>query len=84
VGAVVVVVVSVLGAVVYLVLRRSAGPVNVGLAVALAVAVGAQYALGSAGMASVHIFWGVLLVMLGTALTSWTYRHAMPAEASAA
>jgi len=84
VGAVVVVVVSVLGAVVYLVLRRSAGPVNVGLAVALAVAVGAQYALGSAGMASVHIFWGVLLVMLGTALTSWTYRHDMPAEASAA
>ncbi len=84
VGAVVAVVVTVLGAVVYLVLRRSAGPVNVVLAVALAVGVVAQYLLGQAGMASLHIFWGVLLVMLGTALTSWTYRHQMPAEASAA
>lgn len=83
VGAVVTVVVSVLGAVVYLFLRRSAGPVNVGLAVALAVGVVAQYTLGEAGMTSVHIFWGVLLVMLGTALTSWTYRHEMPADASA-
>ena len=81
VGAVVALVVSILGAVVYLVLRRSAGPVNVGLAVGLAVGVVAQYALGDAGMASVHIFWGVLLVMLGTALTSWTYRHQMPADA---
>ena len=84
VGAVVAVVVSGLGAVVYLVLRRSAGAVNVGLAAALAVSVMAQYALGEAGAASIHIFWGVLLVMLGTALTSWTYRHDMPAEASAA
>ncbi len=80
VGAVVAVVVSILSAVVYLVLRRSAGPVNVGLAVALSVAVVAQYAMGNTGMASLHIFWGVLLVMLGTALTSWTYRHDMPAE----
>ena len=84
VGALVAVVISVLGAVVYLILRRSAGPVNVVLAVALAVGVVAQYALGSAGMASLHIFWGVLLVMLSTALTSWTYRHQMPAEASVA
>ena len=82
-GALVAVVVSVLGAVVYLVLRRSAGLVNVVLAVALAVGVVSQYFLGEAGMASVHIFWGVLLVMLGTALTSWTYRHEMPAGASA-
>lgn len=80
VGAVVTVVVSVLGAVVYLVLRRSAGPVNVGLAVGLALAVGAQYALGEADLTSLHIFWGVLIVMLGTALTSWTYRHDMPTE----
>ena len=84
VGAVVAVVVSILGAVVYLVLRRSAGLVNVILAVALAVGVVAQYALGSAGMASLHIFWGVLLVMLATALTSWTYRHQMPSDVSAA
>lgn len=83
VGALVTVVICVLGAVVYLVLRRSAGLVNVVLAVALAVGVVVQYALGNAGMVSVHIFWGVLLVMLGTALTSWTYRHTMPAEASA-
>lgn len=84
VTAVVTVVVSVLSAVVYLLLRRSAGPVNVALAVALAVGVVAQYVLGETGMASLHIFWGVLLVMLGTALTSWTYRHQMPAEVSAA
>ena len=83
VGAVVAVVVCVLGAMVYLVLRRSAGLVNVVLAVMLAVGAVAQYLLGSAGLASVHIFWGVLLVMLGTALTSWTYRHEMPAEVSA-
>ena len=84
VGALVAVVVCILGAVVYLVLRRSAGPVNVVLAVALAVGVVAQYSMGTAGMASAHIFWGVLLVMLGTALTSWTYRHEMPAQVSAA
>ncbi|MGV8847661.1 hypothetical protein [Tessaracoccus sp.] len=84
VGAVVAVVVSVVGAVVYVVLHRSAGTVNVVLAVALGVGVVAQYALGNAGIASLHIFWGVLLVMLGTALTSWTYRHQMPAGASAA
>ena len=83
VGAVVAVGASVLGAVVYLVLRRSAGLVNVVLAVALALGVVAQYALGEAGLASVHIFWGVLLVMLATALTSWTYRHQMPADVSA-
>ncbi len=84
VGAIVAVVVCILGALVYLVLRRSAGPVNVVLALALAVGVVAQYLMGEAGMASLHIFWGVLLVMLGTALTSWTYRHEMPAEASPA
>lgn len=80
VGAVIALVVSILGAVVYLVLRRSAGTVNVALAVGLAAAVGAQYAMGQAGKASLHIFWGVLLVGLGTALTSWTYRHTMPDE----
>ncbi|MDO5736413.1 MAG: hypothetical protein Q4P15_08060 [Propionibacteriaceae bacterium] len=84
VGAVVAMVVCILGAVVYLVLRRSAGLVNVVLAVALAAGVVAQYTLGQAGATSAHIFWGVLLVMLGTALTSWTYRHEMPAEAATA
>lgn len=82
VGAVVAVAVSILGAVVYLVMRRSAGLVNVSLAVLLAAAVVVQYLLGSAGTTSLHIFWGVMLVMLGTALTSWTYRHEMPVGAS--
>ena len=84
VGALITLVVSILGAAGYLVLRRSAGPVNVTLAVGLALAVVAQYALGQAGVTSLHIFWGVLLVGLGTALTSWTYRHSMPDEAPAA
>jgi hypothetical protein len=67
-------------AVVYLVLRRSAGPVNVALAVLVAVAAAAQYALGDAGVTAPHIFLGVLLAMLGTALTSWTYRHEIPTD----
>ncbi|MGO1383742.1 MAG: hypothetical protein ACTHWA_06565 [Arachnia sp.] len=83
VTAVITMVVSVLGAMVYLVLRRSAGLVNVVLAIALAAGIVAQYVLGETGMASLHIFWGILLVMLGTALTSWTYRHEMPSPGSA-
>lgn len=81
VGAIVAVVVSILTAAVYLFMSRSAGTVNVTLAVMLAVAIAAQYTMGLAGMKSLHIFWGVLIVMLGTALTSWTYRHQMPADA---
>lgn len=79
VGATVTLVVAVGTALVYLVLRRSAGPVNLGLALATAVLVAVQYALGQSGERAMHIFLGVLLAMLGTALTSWTYRHAMPA-----
>lgn len=75
VGAWVTVAVCVASAVVYLVLRRSAGPVNVALAVMVAVASIVQFALGEAGVLAVHIFLGVLVAMLGTALTSWTYRH---------
>lgn len=81
VGAVVAVAVTVLGALVYVVLRRSAGLVNVILAVLLAVMIVVQYLLGASGTTSLHIFWGVMLIMLGTALTSWTYRHQMPANA---
>ena len=66
------------GAGVYVAMRRVAGPVNVTLAVLLAVAASVQFALGQNGQTSVHIFLGVLLVMLGTALTSWTYRHVVP------
>lgn len=77
-GALVAVVVCVAGAVGYLVLRRSAGAVNVALAVALAALVLVQYALGEAGAVSPHVFLGVLLVMVATALTSWTYRHRLP------
>ena len=65
-------------AVVYLAMRRAAGTVNVGLAVSVAAAASVQFALGEWGATSVHIFLGVLLVMLGTALTSWTYRHQLP------
>jgi hypothetical protein len=77
VGAWVTLSVAVLTAVVYLALRRSAGPVNLGLAVAVAVLVTVQYWLGESGDRALHIFVGVLLAMLGTALTSWTYRHAL-------
>lgn len=80
VGALVTLVVTVVGALVYLVLRKSAGMVNVALAVTLAAAVAVQYTLGESGATAVHIFLGVLLVMLGTALTSWTYRHQMPEQ----
>lgn len=78
VGALVTVVVCVVSALVYVVMRRSAGPVNVTLAVLLAALAGVQYFLGERGETSLHIFLGVLLVMLGTALTSWTYRHTLP------
>lgn len=75
VGAGVTLAVCGVGAVAYVVLRRAAGVVNVALAVLLAVAVGAQYALGEARVVAPHIFLGVLIAMLATALTSWTYRH---------
>lgn len=78
VGAWVAMVACVVGAVVYLALRRSAGLVNVVLSLVLAAAVIVQFTLGELGARSVHIFLGVLVLMLGTALTSWTYRHEMP------
>ena len=83
VGAWVALALSVAAAVVYVLMRRSAGPVNVTLAVLLAAAAAVQFALGDAGATSAHIFVGVLLVMLATALTTWTYRHTLPtADAS--
>lgn len=78
VGAWVTLAATLTGAAVYLLFRRSAGAVNVSLSIALAVTVAVQFALGEAGATSIHIFLGVLTVMLGTALTSWTYRHQMP------
>ena len=78
VGAWATLAVCVAAAVVYLAMRRSAGTVNVVLAVSVAAAASVQFALGEWGATSVHIFLGVLLVMLGTALTSWTYRHQLP------
>lgn len=78
VGAMVTLVVCVLSAATYLVLRRSAGPVNVTMAVLVAVGAGVQFGLGEAGITAQHIFLGILLGMLGTALTSWTYRHVLP------
>lgn len=78
VGAWVTLAVCVLSMLVYLVLRRSAGPVNVTMAVLLAAGAIVQFVLGETGRVAVHIFLGVLLAMLGTALTSWTYRHRLP------
>ena len=80
VGALVTLAICIASAIVYLVLRRSAGPVNVALAVLVAVLAGVQYGLGEASVVAVHIFLGILLTMTGTALTSWTYRHRMPAD----
>lgn len=84
VGAWVTLAVVLASAGVYLVLRRSAGTVNVALALALAVLVPVQLGLGEAGVdqRALHVFLGVLLAMLGTALTSWTYRHRLPEESS--
>ncbi|WP_402468448.1 hypothetical protein [Isoptericola aurantiacus] len=84
VGAWVTLAAAVGSAVVYLALRRSAGPVNVTLALAVAVLVAVQLSLGELGpsVRGVHIFTGVLLAMLATALTSWTYRHRLPEELS--
>lgn len=85
VGAWVTLAAAVLSAVVYLVLRRSAGPVNVALALAVAALVSVQLSLGMLGedYRALHIFTGVLLAMLATALTSWTYRHRLPEEVGA-
>lgn len=80
VGAWVTLAVALATAVLYLLLRRSAGPVNVGLAVLLAVVTVAQVALGESDQRALHIFVGVLTAMLATALTSWTYRHRMTPE----
>lgn len=62
----------------YVVLRRSAGPVNLWLAVGLVAGIATQIGLGETGQRALHIFVGVLIAMLATALTSWTYRHKMP------
>lgn len=83
-GAWVTLAVAVLCVLTYVVLRRSAGPVNLWLAVGLAVAIVVQIGLGEAGRTDVHIFGGVLVAMLATALTSWTYRHRMPEGADLA
>lgn len=80
-GAWVTLVATVVSAVLYVVLRRSAGAVNVTLAVVLALAVSAQFTLGELDVRAWHIFLGVLIAMIATALTSWTYRHALPDEA---
>ena len=81
VGAWVTLAVAVLAALTYVVLRRSAGPVNLWLAVGLVLALAVQIGLGETGQRAPHIFVGVLIAMLATALTSWTYRHKMPETA---
>ncbi|MFV0460585.1 MAG: hypothetical protein ACK5MT_17655 [Actinomycetales bacterium] len=77
-GAVVTVCACLVSLVLYLLLRRIGGSVLMGLAVATTVMVLVQVGFAEAGWKDVHIFWGVLTVMVGTALTSWTYRHPPP------
>lgn len=65
-------------AICFTVLRRTAGRVLLWLAWSLAAAVTVQFTLGKLEIADVHIFLGVLIAMLATALTSWTYRLPAP------
>jgi ABC-type tungstate transport system substrate-binding protein len=76
--AIITVVAVIAGLVVYLVLRRTAGPVLLGLMITVAAMVIIQFSLGAAHVKALHIFFGVLTAMAGTALTSWTYRHPAP------
>lgn len=75
VGAGVTVAVLVVTALLYVVLRRFAGAVSTVLALLLAAVSVAQYALGEMELLGLHIFLGVLIAMVATALTSWTFRH---------
>ncbi len=75
VGAVIALAIAVVSGVLYVALRRHGGAVTTGLALLGVVATLAQYALGESGVIDVHVFLGVLLAMIVTALTSWTYRH---------
>lgn len=68
-------VISLVSMAAYVVLKRSAGTVNLALAILLGLAVGVQFLLGENALVAEHIFLGVLIAMLATALTSWTYRH---------
>lgn len=83
VGAWVTLALAVLSALTYVVLRRSAGPVNLWLALGLTAMIAVQIGLGETGQRAPHIFVGVLIAMLATALTSWTYRHQMPGTGGA-
>jgi hypothetical protein len=65
-------------AICFTVLRRTAGRVLLWLAWATAAAVVVQFGLGKLEIADWHIFLGVLIAMLTTALTSWTYRRPPP------
>ncbi|MVA74853.1 hypothetical protein GC722_02225 [Auraticoccus sp. F435] len=65
--------------VVYVVLRRTAGRLLVTMAAVVAVLPLVQIGLAEARVIDAHVFVGVLTVMVGTALTSWTYRHKLPA-----
>jgi ABC-type tungstate transport system substrate-binding protein len=76
--AVITVVAVIAGLIVYLVLRRTSGPVLLGLMITVAAMVIIQFGLGEAHVKALHIFFGVLTAMAGTALTSWTYRHPGP------
>jgi len=78
IGAAVTLTLGIASAICYTVLRRTAGPVLLWLAWATAGALVVQFTLGKLEVADVHIFLGVLIAMLATALTSWTYRLPAP------
>jgi len=78
IGAGVTLTLGIATAICFTVLRRTAGPVLLWLAWATAGALVVQFTLGKLAVADVHIFLGVLIAMLATALTSWTYRLAAP------
>ena len=67
-------------AICFTVLRRTAGTVLLALAWVTAAAIVVQFTLGMLEVEDAHIFLGVLIAMLTTALTSWTYRHPAPAD----
>jgi len=78
IGAGVTLTLGIATAICYTVLWRTAGPVLLWLAWATAGALVVQFTLGKLEVADVHIFLGVIIAMLATALTSWTYRLPAP------
>lgn len=82
IGAGVTITLAIACAICFTVLRRTAGRVLLWLAWLTAAAIVVQFTLGKLEIADVHIFLGVLIAMLTTAVTSWTYRRPPPTESA--